>query len=122
MRLGSTSLQRAIYEDFFEPLKAILASIVDSALTADALLSAFNDQETSASIVVFLRLLTSAFLRANEADFAPFLLAFEEDFERFPAGAPSLHEFCQFCGHSNPCPDQLEANGVLPRRCGGRRS
>lgn len=56
----------------------------------EELLVAFNDQETCANTIVFLRLLTSAYLKHHEEDFAPFLLSFEEDYQRFPNGPSCL--------------------------------
>ncbi|EGG01721.1 uncharacterized protein MELLADRAFT_110799 [Melampsora larici-populina 98AG31] len=95
--LDQAGYEKIIYEDFWEPFQSILTSISEGKINKiEQLLTAFNDQETCANIIIFLRLLTSAYLKAHEDDFAPFLLSFEEDYERFPAGAPSLIEFCQF--------------------------
>lgn len=95
--LDQAGYEKIIYEDFWEPFQNILKSISEGRMKKiEELLVAFNDQETCANIIIFLRLLTSAYLKHHEDDFAPFLLSFEEDYERFPAGAPSLIEFCQF--------------------------
>ncbi|KAG0143791.1 hypothetical protein CROQUDRAFT_660767 [Cronartium quercuum f. sp. fusiforme G11] len=95
--LDQAGYEKTIYEDFWEPLQTILNSISVGKMTkVEELMTAFNDQETCANTIVFLRLLTAAYLKQHEDDFAPFLLSFEEDYERFPAGAPSLVEFCQF--------------------------
>ncbi|KAH9821003.1 peptidase C65 Otubain-domain-containing protein [Melampsora americana] len=95
--LDQAGYEKIIYEDFWEPFQNILKSISEGRMKKiEELLLAFNDQETCANIIIFLRLLTSAYLKHHEDDFAPFLLSFEEDYERFPAGAPTLIEFCQF--------------------------
>lgn len=64
--------------------------------TATSLLTSFNDPETSNSIVVFLRLVTSAYLKANADDFTPFLFGLEDDPRFFESGTPTLEEFCGF--------------------------
>ena len=51
--------------------------------------------EISNSIVVFVRLLTSAFLRAHEDDYVPFLFSLEDDPRFFGGGAPTLQQFCE---------------------------
>jgi ubiquitin thioesterase protein OTUB1 len=63
---------------------------------AEGLLQRFNDPETSNSCVVFLRLLTSAYLQANADDFAPFLFSLEDDPRFFDGGVPTLQQFCSF--------------------------
>jgi hypothetical protein len=46
-----------------------------STFTATTLLASFNDPEISNYLVVYFRLLTSAYLRANVEDFFPFLFS-----------------------------------------------
>lgn len=86
-RFFYSEVQKIIYEDFWEPLHKILKSISTGEMTrVQELMQAFNDQETCANIIIFLRLLTSAYLKHHQDDFVPFLLSFEEDYERFPNG------------------------------------
>jgi ubiquitin thioesterase protein OTUB1 len=89
-------VSRGRYQDFYDPLQALLVSFASQRPTATTLLAAFNDAETSNSIVVFLRLLTSAYLRANEDDFTPFLFGLEDDPRFFEGGVPTLEMFCGF--------------------------
>ena len=87
------------YDDFYDPLRSLLLSLSSSSSarpTPTSLLSSFNDPETSNSVVVFLRLLTSAYLKANADDFAPFLFGLEDDPRFFESGTPTLDEFCSF--------------------------
>lgn len=89
-------------------------------LSRDQLVEAFNDPETNrcvplalssfrrptrsgahtpplarSCIIVILRLITSAYLRTHEDEFAPFLFALDDD-PRFLAdgGAPTMRQFC----------------------------
>lgn len=65
------------YEDFYEPLRDLVRKFASgngspsSKPTPEDILSEFNDAEKSNSTVVFLRLLTSAYLKANADEFAP---------------------------------------------------
>ncbi|ORY72930.1 peptidase C65 Otubain-domain-containing protein [Leucosporidium creatinivorum] len=99
--LDQAGFQKDIYDDFYEPLRDLLLALgPDSKLprpTATSLHASFNDTETSNAIIVFLRLLTSAFLRANADDFTPFLFGLEDD-PRFmlEGGAPTMDQFCSF--------------------------
>lgn len=54
------------------------------------------DPETNSAIIVFLRLLTSAFLRANSDDFSPFLFSLDDDPRFMEGGAPTMEQFCNF--------------------------
>lgn len=90
---------RHSYDDFYEPLRDLLRSCAPASParpSAEQLLEAFNDPETSNGIVVFLRLLTSAYMRANEDDFVPFLFSLEDDPRFFEGGVPTLDQFCGF--------------------------
>jgi len=67
-----------VYEDFHETLATLIKSIVQPApgmpqLTPEGLLEAFNHAETSNSIVIYLRLLTSAQIRIHPEDYEAFL-------------------------------------------------
>lgn len=86
--------------DFYAPFHDLLVRMHTtdphiSELNDADLQRAFNDPETSNSIVVYLRLLTSAFLKLNEDDFLPFLFTLEDDhaavFEGMP---PNMAKFC----------------------------
>lgn len=61
-------------------------------LNEGLLVEAMNDPETSNSIVVYLRLLTSAFLKVNSDEYTPFLFALEGDFSA--GGPPTMDQFC----------------------------
>jgi len=77
--LEQAGFQPIVYEDFYESLTSLINEVVTpgasgKTLTKQTLLEAFQHAETSNSIVVFLRLLTSAFIRLSpEDDFLPFL-------------------------------------------------
>ncbi|KAH8104097.1 cysteine proteinase [Cristinia sonorae] len=76
--LEAAGFQKLVYEDFYDALANLVRQIASpaadgSTLTLSALLAAFQDPETSNSIVVFLRLLTSATIRVDEDNYAPFL-------------------------------------------------
>ncbi|SCZ94712.1 BZ3500_MvSof-1268-A1-R1_Chr12-3g04063 [Microbotryum saponariae] len=94
-----------IYQDFYEPMRGLLVALGSNDRSkrtathrpASATLEAsFNDPEVSNSIVVFLRLLTSAYLRANADDFVPFLFALDDDPRFFEGGVPTMEQFCGF--------------------------
>ncbi|KAM0747639.1 cysteine proteinase [Meredithblackwellia eburnea MCA 4105] len=100
--LDQAGYAQDIYDDFYDPLRFLLQSLSPSAPSTESrptplsLHTSFNDPSTSNSIVVFLRLLTSAFLKANSDDFVPFLFGLEDDPRFFESGAPSMEEFCSF--------------------------
>ncbi|KAL8291502.1 hypothetical protein RQP46_002480 [Phenoliferia psychrophenolica] len=97
--LDQANYAKDIYDDFYDPLRVLLTSLSPTSTsrpTAASLLTSFNDPETSNSIVVFLRLVTSAYLKANSDDFVPFLFGLEDDPRFFESGTPTLDEFCSF--------------------------
>ncbi|KAH8929403.1 cysteine proteinase [Atractiella rhizophila] len=94
--LDQAGFQPMIYEDFYSEFKSLISSSAPTSTTEEHILSKFNEAETSNSIVVFLRLLTSAFLRANEDEYVPFLFSLEDDPKFFGEGPPSMINFCQF--------------------------
>jgi len=76
--LRTAGFEPLVYEDFYETLRDLVLNIVEpdvegKMLTSATLLQRFQDPEVSNSIVVFLRLLTSAHIRLNADDFVPFL-------------------------------------------------
>jgi len=76
--LKKVGFEALVYEDFYEVLRDLVLNIVEpdrngQRLTSATLLERFQHPETSNSIVVFLRLLTSAYIRLNADDFIPFL-------------------------------------------------
>ncbi|GAA6051395.1 hypothetical protein JCM3770_000497 [Rhodotorula araucariae] len=107
--LTACGFDESVWEDFWEPLRDILYRMGpeekdggkrkdgEARLSRDALVHAFNDQETNSCIIVILRLITSAFLRTHEDEFAPFLFALEDD-PRFltEGGAPTMRQFCEY--------------------------
>jgi len=76
--LEQAGFQRIVFEDFYECFAELIQQIVPPTgkppLTNETLLEQFQDPEISNSIVVFLRLLTSSYIRLSpEDDFTPFL-------------------------------------------------
>ncbi|KDN36548.1 cysteine proteinase [Tilletiaria anomala UBC 951] len=95
--LERAGFEMAIFMDFWEPLRELLRRIYvtdpDIVELDDAeLVKALNDPETSNSIVAYLRLVASAFLKTNASEFEPFLFAY--DGEKGDGGPPSMDEFC----------------------------
>lgn len=104
--LDQAGFERDVYLDFYEPIGDLLKRIfaTDPAiteLTPSSLVEAFNDPVVSNSVVVYLRLVTAAFLKLHQEEYAPFLFAYEGS-----AGtgeAPTMDEFVR---------SQIEALGV----------
>ncbi|QRW14029.1 peptidase C65 otubain protein [Ceratobasidium sp. AG-Ba] len=76
--LEQAGFQKIVFEDFYESFAELIQHIVPPAgkvpLTNEELLKQFQNPEVSNSIVVFLRLLTSSYIRLSpEDDFTPFL-------------------------------------------------
>lgn len=92
--LENVGFQKLVFEDFHDVLESLLLSIVTpqttgKTLNAVGLLEAFQSPEVSNSIVVYLRLLTSAQIRIDPDAFAPFLFHPE-------LGEPmEVREFCE---------------------------
>lgn len=88
--------------DFYNPFHDLLRRMHTtdphvSELTDADLQRAFNDPETSNSIVAYLRLLTSAFLKLNEDEFLPFLFTLEDEYQSnntFEGKPPTIEKFC----------------------------
>lgn len=74
-------------------------------MNSESLLLKFNDAEITNSTVVFLRLLTSAYLKANKDEFEPFMFSLEDDPRFFEGGVPTLDMFCSY---------HVEVNVLLP--------
>ncbi|KAB5590014.1 Peptidase C65 otubain protein [Ceratobasidium theobromae] len=77
--LEQAGFQKIVYEDFYDPFTDLIQQVIpqdgDPPLTDESLLEQFQDPEISNSIVVFLRLLTSAYIRMSPPeDFTPFLI------------------------------------------------
>ncbi|KZT05245.1 cysteine proteinase [Laetiporus sulphureus 93-53] len=92
--LEAAGFQKLVYEDFYDTLVSLINSIVtpDSngkVLTQTTLLEAFNTPEVSNSIVVYLRLLTSAQMRSEPEKYADVLFHPELD------EPMELREFCE---------------------------
>ncbi|EJT97187.1 cysteine proteinase [Dacryopinax primogenitus] len=79
--LDEAGFQQLVYEDFYDVLVRLISSIIsppgpyEPLLSSPGLLAAFQDAETSNSIVVYLRLLTSGYIRAHEEEFLPYLFS-----------------------------------------------
>jgi len=99
--LKQVGFEPLVYEDFYEVLRDLVLNIVEpdregKVVTPATLLQRFQDPEISNSIVVFLRLLTSAHMRLNADDFVPFL------FDPETVEPVSVRHFCE---------TQVEATG-----------
>ncbi|KIY71694.1 cysteine proteinase [Cylindrobasidium torrendii FP15055 ss-10] len=93
--LEQAGFQEIVYQDFYEELESLLLrvlrpnEITHQRLDTVTLLQSFQTPEVSNSIVVYLRLLTSAQVRADPDAFAPFLFHPE-------IGEPlEVREFCE---------------------------
>jgi len=92
--LKRAGFQELVYEDFYDILASLIRQILipnqDGAiLTPSALLAAFQDVEASNCIIMYLRLLTSAYIRTDPEAYAPFLLHPETGEDIAP------QEFCE---------------------------
>lgn len=100
--LKEAGFQESVFIDFYNPFHDLLLRMhatdpTVSELTDADIQRAFNDPETSNSIVVYLRLLTSAFLKTNEDDFLPFLFTLEDEYQGsgvFEGKPPTMEKFC----------------------------
>ncbi|KAJ1019945.1 hypothetical protein NDA16_004226 [Ustilago loliicola] len=95
--LKQAGFDEQVYTDFYEPLKNLLNRMYSTdpetkELNEHELVSAMNDPEQSNSIVVYLRLLTSAFLKLNAEEYTPFL--FSLDNASSDARPPDMATFC----------------------------
>lgn len=95
--LKQAGFDEEVVTDFYEPLKNLLNRMYSTdpetkELNEHALMEAMNDAEQSNSIVVYLRLLTSAFLKLNADEYTPFL--FSLDNPGGEANPPDMQTFC----------------------------
>ncbi|TKY85965.1 hypothetical protein EX895_004790 [Sporisorium graminicola] len=95
--LKQAGFDEEVVTDFYEPLKNLLSRMYSTdpeskELNEHALVEAMNDPEQSNSIVVYLRLLTSAFLKLNADEYTPFL--FSLDNASADAAPPDMASFC----------------------------
>jgi ubiquitin thioesterase protein OTUB1 len=94
--LKDAGYDESVYTDFYEPLRNLLNRMYSTdpetkELNEHALVEAMNDAEQSNSIVVYLRLLTSAFLKLNADEYTPFLFSLDTHTD---AAAPDMQSFC----------------------------
>ncbi|CBQ71207.1 conserved hypothetical protein [Sporisorium reilianum SRZ2] len=85
-----------VVADFYEPLKSLLNRMYatdpeSKELNEHALVEAMNDPAQSNAIVVYLRLLTSAFLKLNADEYTPFLFSLDTARDAAP---PDMPAFC----------------------------
>lgn len=94
--LKQAGFDESVYTDFYEPLRNLLTRMYSTdpetkELNEHALVEAMNDPEQSNSIVVYLRLLTSAFLKLNADEYTPFLFSLDSHTDASP---PDMASFC----------------------------
>ncbi|EIM84270.1 cysteine proteinase [Stereum hirsutum FP-91666 SS1] len=99
--LDAAGFEKIVYEDFYDVFVGLIRSIGEpdangKVLTPEGLLEAFQDSEVSNSVVVYLRLLTSAQIRYDPDSYEPFLFHPELGYQMKPI------EFCN---------TQVEATG-----------
>ncbi|KAF9264579.1 cysteine proteinase [Marasmius fiardii PR-910] len=92
--LESVGFEKLVFEDFYEVFVDLVMNIVqqDAAgkiLDEELLLTAFQDDAMSNSIVMYLRLLTSAQLRSDPDSYSPYLMHPET------AEMMEVREFCE---------------------------
>jgi len=76
--LEDAGFQKLVYEDFYDVFTSLINQVVTpevggTELTVETLTEAFQSPEVSNSIVVYLRLLTSAQIRSDPESYEPFL-------------------------------------------------
>ncbi|KAJ8075006.1 hypothetical protein PM082_019333 [Marasmius tenuissimus] len=92
--LESVGFEKLVFEDFYEVLEGLMVSITmpdhtGKVLDDESLLAAFQDSTISNSIVMYLRMVTSAQLRLDPESYEPFLFHPE-------TGEPmQVREFCE---------------------------
>lgn len=94
--LKQAGFDEDVVTDFYEPLKALMSRMYSTdpetkELNEHALIESMNDPGQSNSIVAYLRLLTSAFLKLNEEEYTPFLFSLENVNDGNP---PDMATFC----------------------------
>jgi len=77
--LDKAGFQKVVYEDFYEAFVGLIREVATSSspegiMSHPILVSAFQNPEVSNSVVVYLRLLTSAQIQADAETYEPFLL------------------------------------------------
>ncbi|KAH9887088.1 cysteine proteinase [Cubamyces lactineus] len=76
--LEQAGFQSLVFEGFYEPFVELINAIINPRedgrlLTITSLLEAFNTPEVSNSVVMYLRMLTSAQIKLDAESYAPFL-------------------------------------------------
>ncbi|KAI0830110.1 cysteine proteinase [Trametes gibbosa] len=76
--LEQVGFQKLVFEDFYDDFVGLIKSVIEPRhdgrlLTVTSLLETFNVPEVSNSVVVFLRLLTSAQIKSEADEYSPFL-------------------------------------------------
>ena len=79
--LDAAGFQKLAYEDFFDIVKESLENIRDPS----ALLSFFQNEESSNSVVLYLRFIASAYLKLQPDEYLPFVL---------DSGCISIEDYC----------------------------
>ncbi|KAH9856300.1 cysteine proteinase [Lenzites betulinus] len=76
--LEQVGFQKLVFEDFYDDFVGLIKSVIEPRhdgrlLNVSSLLETFNVPEVSNSVVVFLRLLTSAQIKSEAEEYSPFL-------------------------------------------------
>ncbi|KAF8180884.1 peptidase C65 Otubain-domain-containing protein, partial [Pholiota molesta] len=71
--LDNAGIEKLVYEDYYDVFKELVEK-VSKGMTAEVLLETFQNAEYSNSVVLYLRLLTSAQIRLNRSNYDGFLV------------------------------------------------
>ncbi|KAF8180849.1 peptidase C65 Otubain-domain-containing protein [Pholiota molesta] len=71
--LDNAGIEKLVYEDYYDVFKELVEK-VSTGMTAEVLLETFQNAEYSNSVVLYLRLLTSAQIRLNRSNYDGFLV------------------------------------------------
>lgn len=96
--LEQAGFDKEVVTDFYEPLKQLMNRMYSTdpetkELNEHALIESMNDPGQSNSIVAYLRLLTSAFLKLNQDEYTPFLFSLDNFGD--DGKPPDMNTFCE---------------------------
>ncbi|EMC98024.1 hypothetical protein BAUCODRAFT_410942 [Baudoinia panamericana UAMH 10762] len=100
----AAGIDSMVYEDFADEALGLLRRIYDAAHTGDAteiLFEAFNDETVQNYIITYLKLITTAWMKTNAGDYAPWI-----------ENGQTVDEYCD---HSiMPIGAEIESAGLAP--------